>query len=508
MKPGVWPASASMSMSLAQRLAARVDLEDLRAALAVGPVDGDLAVEAAGAQQGGIEDVGPVGGRDHDDVVLGLEAVHLHEELVERLLALVVAAAEAGAAVAADRVDLVHEDDAGRVLLGLLEEVAHAGGADADEHLDEVRARDGEERHARLAGDGAREQRLAGARGPVEQHALGDARAERLELLRVLEELLDLVQLLDGLVDAGHVAEGDLRRVHRHPLRARLAERHDLRAAALHLVHQEDPEPDEDEERQDVGQQREYDARARGPSTPVANVDQATGDIEGTDVSSGRNTPLSASAWKCGTRPSRISFVRIPIHPVEAEDDHSLRLRVRVGIADADPSVREPERVGEESEERERERRDQDEERAGEREPGAGSDVGVRVRDPEGGGRAEDGKHTPFHGRLHYPREMVWSGDDVDLVARARLWRVARRHLESARKNLQGGQYDPAIDDAGQGLQASPDDHKTAWGLQLVILEANARLGKAAETKQKLEELAAAHPDRVTRRSTAGRRSS
>src|SRR4051794_9750604 len=101
---------------LGQRLAARVDLEDLLAALAVGAIDGDLAVEATGTQQGGIEDVGPVGGRDHDDVVLGLEAVHLDEELVERLLALVVTAAHAGATVAADGVDLVHEDDAGRVL--------------------------------------------------------------------------------------------------------------------------------------------------------------------------------------------------------------------------------------------------------------------------------------------------------------------------------------------------------------------------------------------------------
>ena len=198
---------------LGQRLAARVDLEDLRAALAVGAVDDDLAVEAARAQQRGVEDVGAVGGGDEDDVVLHLEAVHLDEQLVERLLALVVTAAEAGAAVAADGVDLVHEDDAGRVLLGLLEEVAHARGADADEHLDEVRAGDREERHARLAGDRAREQRLAGARRPVEQHALRDARAERLELLRVLQELLDLVELLDRLVDAGDVAEGDLGRV-------------------------------------------------------------------------------------------------------------------------------------------------------------------------------------------------------------------------------------------------------------------------------------------------------
>ncbi len=48
-----------------------------------------------------------------------LEAVHLGEDLVERLLALVVAARDARAALAADGVDLVDEDDARRRLLGL-----------------------------------------------------------------------------------------------------------------------------------------------------------------------------------------------------------------------------------------------------------------------------------------------------------------------------------------------------------------------------------------------------
>ena len=55
-----------------------------------------------------------------------LEAVHLDEELIERLLALVVAAAETGAPVPADGVDLVDEDDARRALLALLEHVADA----------------------------------------------------------------------------------------------------------------------------------------------------------------------------------------------------------------------------------------------------------------------------------------------------------------------------------------------------------------------------------------------
>jgi hypothetical protein len=169
----------------------------------------DLAVEAAGTQQRRIEHVGTVGGGDQDDAFVGFEAVHLDQQLVQRLLALVIAAAEAGAAMAADRVDFVDEDDAGRVLLGLLEHVAHAAGADADEHLDEVGARDGEERHVGFAGDRAREQRLAGAGRADQQHALGESSAEALEFLRVAQEFDDLLQVLLGLVDAGDVLEGD-----------------------------------------------------------------------------------------------------------------------------------------------------------------------------------------------------------------------------------------------------------------------------------------------------------
>ena len=131
-----------------------------------------------GPQQGRVEDVGPVGGGDDDDVGVGVEAVHLDQDLVEGLLALVVRAAQPGAALAADRVDLVHEDDAGAVALGLVEEVAHAGGADAHEHLHELGAGDAEEGHARLTGDRPGQQRLAGARRADQQHAARDARAE------------------------------------------------------------------------------------------------------------------------------------------------------------------------------------------------------------------------------------------------------------------------------------------------------------------------------------------
>ena len=223
--------------------------QDREPAAQVGPRHHHAAVEAAGAQQRRVEHVGPVGGGDQDDAVVALEAVHLDEQLVQRLLALVVAAAEAGAAVAPDRIDLVDEDDAGRVLLALHEQVAHARGAHAHEHLDEVRARDREEGHARLAGDRARQQRLAGAGRADQQHALRDAAAEPRELLRLAQEGDDLFQLELRLFDAGDVVEGDALLVLGQQPRARLAEAHRLAAARLHLAHEEDPEPDQHQER-------------------------------------------------------------------------------------------------------------------------------------------------------------------------------------------------------------------------------------------------------------------
>ena len=237
-----------------QRLATGVDLEDLVPPGEVGSVDLDLPVESTRAQQCGVEHVGPVGGRDQDDAATDVEAVHLDEQLVQRLLALVVTAAHAGATVAADGVDLVDEHDRGRVLLGLLEQVAHPARADTDEHLDEVGAGDRVERNAGLTGDRPREQRLAGARRSVEQDALGDLGSDGLELGRLLEELLDLAELLDRLVGARDVAERRLRHVLGDQLGPRLGELHDAAAtAALHLVHQEQEQQHDQDERQQRG---------------------------------------------------------------------------------------------------------------------------------------------------------------------------------------------------------------------------------------------------------------
>src|SRR5215204_7217199 len=63
-----------------------VNAKDVFAAAHVGLVDEDLPVEAARTEQGGIEDLGTVGRPHDDDPLPPVEAVHLGEELVQRLL--------------------------------------------------------------------------------------------------------------------------------------------------------------------------------------------------------------------------------------------------------------------------------------------------------------------------------------------------------------------------------------------------------------------------------------
>ena len=116
-----------------------VHLQDVQPSLLVGPVHQHLTVEATGAQQRLVEDFGAVGGGEDDQPDRAVEAIHFGEQLVQRLLALVVAAdGAADAARAAQRIELVDEDDRWRLRTRLFEQVAHTGRTHADEHLDKL----------------------------------------------------------------------------------------------------------------------------------------------------------------------------------------------------------------------------------------------------------------------------------------------------------------------------------------------------------------------------------
>ncbi len=243
--------------------------QDAFAAAGIGQVDHHLTVEAPGTQQGGVEHVGPVGGGDEDDAIIGGEPVHLHKQLVQGLLAFVMPTAQTGAPLAANGVDFIDENDARRVLLALFEQVAHARRAHADEHFDEVGTRHAEKRNVGLTGHGFGQQRFPRTRRPEQQHPLRDPPAQAAELRRILEEVDDLVQFDLGFVASGDILEGHLRAVFVRHTRLDFAEAEQA-ARPAHLSrlsrHHEPEEQDEQEYGQEARQQGE-------PARPLSELD-------------------------------------------------------------------------------------------------------------------------------------------------------------------------------------------------------------------------------------------
>ena len=244
--------------------------QDLLAALYVRTVDRDLTVKTAGTQQCRIQNVGAVGGSDQDDRLALLKTVHLDQQLVKCLLALVVTAAQAGSALTSYGVNLVNEDDRRSLGLGLLKEVAHAAGADAHEHLDKVRARDAKERDTGLSGNGLGQQRLTGTRRAHQQHAARDLGTQLAITVRIAQEIANLFELLDRLVHAGNVFELDLGARSLVGLGVGLAKLHVPVVGAHHLAHKVEHDGDQ-------GNRRKHTHRQVTPKIGIVGVDDVLG---------------------------------------------------------------------------------------------------------------------------------------------------------------------------------------------------------------------------------------
>ena len=96
-----------------------VDAQNLLAPLGVGQVEEQLAVEASGASQRGVDGVHAVGGADHDDLPATVQSVHEREQrrddgAVDLVLL--------GGAHGRQAVDLVEEDHGGLVRARLVEQ--------------------------------------------------------------------------------------------------------------------------------------------------------------------------------------------------------------------------------------------------------------------------------------------------------------------------------------------------------------------------------------------------
>ena len=163
-------------------------------------------------------------------------------------------AAEAGAALATDRINFINKDDAGRVLLRLDKQITDTGRADTDKHFNEVRTADTEKRHIRFAGNGFRQERFTGTGRAEEQHAFRNFRADGVIFARVLQKINDFRQFLLGFFFAGDIGKSDMHFSLFMHFRARFTEVHHATAAALRLVHDKEPDADQEQNRQQRSQ--------------------------------------------------------------------------------------------------------------------------------------------------------------------------------------------------------------------------------------------------------------
>src|SRR5579885_2355170 len=184
------------------------------AAAHVRPVNNHAPVKAAGPEERWVKNVRPVGCSHKDNAFVRFEAIHLDQQLVQGLLALVVSATEASPTVTAHRIDFINEDDAGRVLLSLFEQVANTGSTHADKHFNEVGTRNREKGNVGFACNRSRQKGLTGSRWTDEQHAFRNAPAKLLELLRLAQELDDFAQFFFRFIHAGNVFKRHLLLLH------------------------------------------------------------------------------------------------------------------------------------------------------------------------------------------------------------------------------------------------------------------------------------------------------
>ena len=166
-------------------------------------------------------------------------------------------AAQPGAAMTTDRIDLIDKNDTRRMLFRLLEHIANPRRTDTDEHFDEVRTGNRKERHLRFTGDCPGKQRFTRARRTDHQHALRNLAAQALKLRRILQKLDDLADFFLGFLDTRDVLKRDVDLILTEQARLALAERHRATATgtALHLAHEIHPDADQQQNRERINKQ-------------------------------------------------------------------------------------------------------------------------------------------------------------------------------------------------------------------------------------------------------------
>mmetsp|Transcript_79622 Transcript_79622/g.161930 ORF Transcript_79622/g.161930 Transcript_79622/m.161930 type:complete len:354 (-) Transcript_79622:755-1816(-) len=195
----------SQSGALSQFLVTDVHVEDLLPALHVRQAHGHATIKSPWPQQGVVQDVRTIGRCHHDDTAVAFEAIHFSQDLIEGLLPLIISTTHASTSLSSNSINLINENNAGRLLLGLLEDIADARSSNPNEEFDEFGGRGLDERHSSLTCQSLGHQSLSGAGRASEQDTTRNLCTDLHKALRSFQKVNDLHQLLLCFIDASYV---------------------------------------------------------------------------------------------------------------------------------------------------------------------------------------------------------------------------------------------------------------------------------------------------------------
>ena len=128
-----------------------MNLQDSLTALKIRQLNRNTAVKTSRTQQRLIQRFRTVGSCQNNYTLAAVKTVHLTQQLIQSLLAFIIAAELTVITAFADGIDFIDKYYARCLFLRLLEQIAHTGSAHADEHFYKFTAADAEERHLGFA---------------------------------------------------------------------------------------------------------------------------------------------------------------------------------------------------------------------------------------------------------------------------------------------------------------------------------------------------------------------
>mmetsp|Transcript_3420 Transcript_3420/g.5643 ORF Transcript_3420/g.5643 Transcript_3420/m.5643 type:complete len:320 (+) Transcript_3420:2563-3522(+) len=183
--------------------------KDTSSSLEVGKPNGNLSVKTSRTQQGLIQNIHTVSSGNGDDSGVTIESVHLYQNLVNSLFTLVITSGKTSTTLTSNGINLIDENNARSILLGLGENITDTGSTHSNKHLNELGTGDGDEGNSSLTSDGLGKKSLTCSGRTIQDNSSGNSAPVLRVNLRLLQKVNNLSQFQLGSITSGDILKVD-----------------------------------------------------------------------------------------------------------------------------------------------------------------------------------------------------------------------------------------------------------------------------------------------------------